>query len=149
MTDKEKRILDVLKRSNNALSAKEIAVMMYGPDSAQQLVYSKLLKLEALGLVEKYYAKRSYKFIFAGDNRVVKLDDTTVGDIEDISKDEVVKSVSLERMNTQKASAKEESVILSVPVRTRKKEYDVYGFHCGLRPRPCGDHRNRYEYRDG
>ena len=81
MTDKEKRILDVLKRSSNALSAKEIAVKMYGPDSAQQLVYSKLLKLEALGLVEKYYAKRSYKFIFAGNDNVVKVEDNITGEM--------------------------------------------------------------------
>ena len=76
MTDKEKKILEVLKNSENALSAKEIAVMMYGPDSTQQLVYSKLLKLEALGYVEKFYSKRSYKFIITGEGETIKLPDT-------------------------------------------------------------------------
>ena len=78
MTDKEKKILEVLKKSDNALSAKEIAVMMYGPDSTQQLVYSKLLKLEALGYVEKFYSKRSYKFIITSDGSTVRYSDDNV-----------------------------------------------------------------------
>lgn len=86
MTDKEKKILEVLKNSDNALSAKEIAVMMYGPDSTQQLVYSKLLKLEALGYVEKFYSKRSYKFIITGEGETIKLPDTE----EPAPKEEVI-----------------------------------------------------------
>ena len=78
MTDKEKKILEVLKNSDNALSAKEIAVMMYGPDSTHQLVYSKLLKLEALGYVEKFYSKRSYKFIITSDGSTVRYSDDNV-----------------------------------------------------------------------
>ena len=103
MTDKERKILEVLKNSDNALSAKEIAVMMYGPDSTQQLVYSKLLKLEALGYVEKFYSKRSYKFIVTSDGTTVKIPD------EEITKEEVIE--------------KEE-----IPKSTRfpKKEYNVY-----------------------
>lgn len=107
MTDKERRILEVLKNSDNALSAKEIAVMMYGPDSTQQLVYSKLLKLEALGYVEKFYSKRSYKFIVNSDGNTVKLPDEEV-----INEEPVVK----------------QDVKPEIPKATRfpKKEYNVY-----------------------
>ena len=131
MTDKEKRILDVLKRSSNALSAKEIAVKMYGPDSAQQLVYSKLLKLEALGLVEKYYAKRSYKFIFAGNDNVVKIEDNVSEEIvEDF--DEPVSTHVQAQVSSQKTTISNNINIEQTnsssmtPIRTRKKEYDVY-----------------------
>ena len=99
MTDKEKKILEVLKNSDNALSAKEIAVMMYGPDSTQQLVYSKLLKLEALGYVEKFYSKRSYKFIITGEGETIKLPDTEEPSPKEevISKEPQVKTTRLPR----------------------------------------------------
>lgn len=110
MTDKEKKILEVLKNSDNALSAKEIAVMMYGPDSTQQLVYSKLLKLEAMGYVEKFYSKRSYKFIITGEGETIKLSDIE----ESAPKEEVgIK-------NTQ------DKAIQDKATRLPRKEYNVY-----------------------
>ena len=122
MTDKEKRILDVLKKSNNALSAKEIAVMMYGPDSAQQLVYSKLLKLEALGLVDKYYAKRSYKFIFAGNNDVISVENN-------VKEEKIEIEENIEDIHVFDNKTRERENVINTNqavVRTRKKEYDVY-----------------------
>lgn len=112
MTDKEKRILEVLKNSDNALSAKEIAVMMYGPDSTQQLVYSKLLKLEALGYVEKFYSKRSYKFIVTSDGSTVKLSDDDNVEIRVEEKEELPK---VTQVDTQSKAS-----------RFPKKEYNVY-----------------------
>lgn len=108
MTDKEKKILEVLKKSDNALSAKEIAVMMYGPDSTQQLVYSKLLKLEALGYVEKFYSKRSYKFIITSDGSTVRYSDDNV-----ISNTEK----TVEKVKEQETQPK--------TVRLPRKEYNV------------------------
>ncbi|MBE5935001.1 MAG: hypothetical protein E7262_04335 [Lachnospiraceae bacterium] len=126
MTDKEKRILDVLKKSNNALSAKEIAVMMYGPDSAQQLVYSKLLKLEALGLVEKYYAKRSYKFIYAGDDNVIRLDKPSDRELEEIEEAYESQEINNYEEKNAHSNSMEQQASVPTPIRTRKKEYDVY-----------------------
>ena len=110
MTDKEKKILEVLKNSDNALSAKEIAVMMYGPDSTQQLVYSKLLKLEAMGYVEKFYSKRSYKFIITGEGETIKL--------SDIEESAPKKEVGIK--NTQ------DKAIQDKATRLPRKEYNVY-----------------------
>ena len=110
MTDKEKKILEVLKNSDNALSAKEIAVMMYGPDSTQQLVYSKLLKLEAMGYVEKFYSKRSYKFIITGEGETIKL--------SDIEKSAPKEEVGIK--NTQ------DKAIQDKATRLPRKEYNVY-----------------------
>jgi Fe2+ or Zn2+ uptake regulation protein len=120
MTDKEKRILEVLKNSDNALSAKEIAVMMYGPDSTQQLVYSKLLKLEALGYVEKFYSKRSYKFIVNSDGNTVKLpknDNKNSFDKEAIieEKEAIIREANTARKETQTREK-----------RFPKTEYNVY-----------------------
>ena len=108
MTDKEKKILEVLKKSDNALSAKEIAVMMYGPDSTQQLVYSKLLKLEALGYVEKFYSKRSYKFIITSDGSTVRYSDDNV--------------ISNSEKTVEKVKERE---IQPKTVRLPRKEYNV------------------------
>ena len=108
MTDKEKKILEVLKNSDNALSAKEIAVMMYGPDSTQQLVYSKLLKLEALGYVEKFYSKRSYKFIITSDGSTVRYSDDNV--------------ISNSEKTVEKVKERE---IQPKTVRLPRKEYNV------------------------
>ena len=58
--------------------SEEIAVMMYGPDSTQQLVYCKLLKFEALGYVDKFYSNRSYKFIITSDGSTVRYSDDNV-----------------------------------------------------------------------
>lgn len=116
MTDKEKRILELLKNSDDALSAKEIAVMMYGPDSTQQLVYSKLLKLEALGYVEKFYSKRSYKFIVTSDGNTVKLPNEE-------KKERITEEKQQIRRDVQREYQKETQSRAS---RFPKKEYNVY-----------------------
>lgn len=113
MTDKEKKILEVLKNSEEALSAKEIAVKMYGPESTQQLVYSKLLKLEAMGYVQKHYSKRSYKFIVTSEGNTVKVDDTLNNtDTSTYTRDER----TYNNKTTNNTSR----------ITPRRKEYDVY-----------------------
>ena len=135
MTEKERKILEVLKNSDNALSAKEIAVKMYGPDSTQQLVYSKLLKLEALGYVEKFYSKRSYKFIITSDGSTVRYqdDDSSLMLENEVKK---VKDNSIKNMQTKENSIsnikesrqKENRVneVQSKAARFPRKQYNVY-----------------------
>lgn len=114
MTDKEKKILEVLKNSKEALSAKEIAVKMYGPESTQQLVYSKLLKLEAMGYVQKHYSKRSYKFIVTAEGNTVKIDD-------------VPKNANTPVYSHNQETYKDSKMTNnSSRITPRRKEYDVY-----------------------
>jgi len=72
MTDKELKILDVLRGSMDSLSADEIAKKIYGPNSPSELVKSKLEKLECQGFVERFYMKDSYKFIISDNYGEIK-----------------------------------------------------------------------------